>query len=539
MGKSDYPDPNPGIYILHTDGFLKIKDKGNWKPKPKSCMRSLLAFLAGAVIILYAATLFYPKWENQAGESSFGYDAFTYYGYLPAAFIYKDLKKQRFVDSIMDKYRFIPNHKPFVHEKSGNPVFTYSSGLALVYLPAFALAHVLAEPLGFPADGFSLPYQVIIQFWSILGVLVGLWYYRKLLRRYFSDSTAAWLLILLVFGTNFLNYTGIDVTLTHSWLFSFFVGLMLASDQYYRNPSYGYAAAMGIISGLCILIRPSEILVAVIPLFWGMGQVSLAAFRQRFQFLRRHISHLLLAFVLVLLIGSIQVAYWLYVTGEPLVYSYDDKGFSWLSPHFYLYTFSYRSGWLVYTPLMFFVFWAMLIHAKRGENRVALLGFFLLNYYVVSAWDIWWYGGMGGRAMVQSYAMAFMIIGSWWEWLKSTSAWIKGISYVLMALFAYVNIWFTYNAHAGQGLYDPSGMTSAYYWAVVGRSHVPEYTAIFKDTEEYFTGKPKDLRKLHALGMDPEGEPVVDCPNPASRKIVVPIQEDWVKKLDPREPFGQ
>lgn len=437
-------------------------------------MRSLLAFLAGAVIILYAATLFYPKWENQAGESSFGYDAFTYYGYLPAAFIYKDLKKQRFVDSIMDKYRFIPNHKPFVHEKSGNPVFTYSSGLALVYLPAFALAHVLAEPLGFPADGFSLPYQVIIQFWSILGVLVGLWYYRKLLRRYFSDSTAAWLLILLVFGTNFLNYTGIDVTLTHSWLFSFFVGLMLASDQYYRNPSYGYAAAMGIISGLCILIRPSEILVAVIPLFWGMGQVSLAAFRQRFQFLRRHISHLLLAFVLVLLIGSIQVAYWLYVTGEPLVYSYDDKGFSWLSPHFYLYTFSYRSGWLVYTPLMFFVFWAMLIHAKRGENRVALLGFFLLNYYVVSAWDIWWYGGMGGRAMVQSYAMAFMIIGSWWEWLKSTSAWIKGISYVLMALFAYVNIWFTYNAHAGQGLYDPSGMTSAYYWAVVGRSHVPE-----------------------------------------------------------------
>lgn len=132
--------------------------------------------------------------------------------------------------------------------------------------------------------------------------------------------------------------------------------------------------------------------------------------------------------------------------------------------------------------------------------------------------------------MVQSYAMAFMIIGSWWEWLKSTSAWIKGISYVLMALFAYVNVWFIYNAHAGQGLYDPSGMTSAYYWAVVGRFHVPEYTAIFKDTEEYFTGKPKDLRKLHALGMDPEGEPVVDCPNPASRKIVVPIQEDWVKK---------
>lgn len=43
-------------------------------------MRSLLAFMAGAVIILYAATLFYPKWENQAGESSFGYDAFTYYG---------------------------------------------------------------------------------------------------------------------------------------------------------------------------------------------------------------------------------------------------------------------------------------------------------------------------------------------------------------------------------------------------------------------------------------------------------------------------
>ena len=35
------------------------------------------------------------------------------------------------------------------------------------------------------------------------------------------------------------------------------------------------------------------------------------------------------------LVGFIQLAYWKYASGEWLVYSYEDQGFSWLKPHLY------------------------------------------------------------------------------------------------------------------------------------------------------------------------------------------------------------
>src|SRR5690606_25725334 len=102
---------------------------------------------------------------------------------------------------------------------------------------------------------------------------------------------------------------------------------------------------------------------------------------------------------------------------------------------------------------------------------------------------------MGGRAMVQSYAVVFIMMAAMVEALLSTK-WLKWPVFAIMAVFSYVNIWFTYNAHAGQGLYDPNGMTKAYYWAVVGRFRVPEYTERFKDTDEYFKGTPKNKRLL-------------------------------------------
>lgn len=464
-------------------------------------MLSRISYILCTAIILYAAFVFYPKWNNKGPETSLGWDACTYYWYLPATFIYQDLKKQEFGDSIIDKYGFVPTFEPFVHGRSGNVVITYSAGLALMHLPAFAIAHMLAEPSGYPADGFSLPYQVAVQLWSLLAALVGLWYFRQLLLRYFGDKVTAISLLLLVFGTNYLNYTGVDVTLTHSWLFTIYTLLMLNAGNFYASPNNKYAVRVGVLTGLAILIRPSEMIAVLIPLLWGMESISPRAIGNRFSFLLKNYKPVLLAALCVVLVGSVQVVYWLYVTGEPFVYSYDDKGFYWTKPHFFDYTFSYRSGWLVYTSLMFFVFAGLIVYLWKGKNKVAVISFFLLNYYIVAAWDVWWYGGMGGRAMVQSYAVAFFMMAALVDWLLHTK-WIKWPVFAVMAVFAYVNIWFTYNAHTYDGLYDPTGMTKAYYWAVVGRFDVPFETRKLKDTDELFKGEPKNMQLIYSYGFE-------------------------------------
>lgn len=508
-------------------------------------MLSRISYILCTAIILYAAFVFYPKWNNKGVETSLGWDAATYYWYLPATFIYHDLKEQKFGDSIIDKYGFTPSFdQSFVHE-SGNRVITYSSGLALMHLPAFGIAHALAEPLGFPADGFSLPYQVAVQLWSLLAALVGLWYFRQLLLRYFSDKATAISLLLLVFGTNYLNYTGVDVTLTHSWLFTIYTLLMLNAGNFYANPTTKYAIRIGLLTGLAILIRPSEMIAVLIPLAWGMNSILPAAIGNRLRFLQQHYKPVLLAVLCAVLVGSVQVIYWLYMTGEPLVYSYADKGFSWKQPHFFNYTLSYRSGWLVYTPLMFFAFAGLLVYLWKGKNKVAVISFFLLNYYIVAAWDVWWYGGMGGRAMVQSYAVAFMVIAALVEWLLTTR-WIKWPVFAVMAVFAHVNIWFTYNAHKAEGLYDPTGMTEAYYWAVVGRFNVPFETRKLKETDELFTGTPANMRLLRKYDFENDSTAWVDTPIAGLRsllfnesltyssKISVPFQPgdaDWIRSI--------
>ncbi len=481
-------------------------------------MLSRISYILCTALILYAAFVFYPKWNNKGPETSLGWDAATYYWYLPATFIYHDLKKQEFGDSIIDKYGFTPSfEQSFVHE-SGNRVITYSAGLALMHLPAFAIAHTLAKPLGYPADGFSLPYQVAVQLWSLLAALVGLWYFRKLLLRYFSDKTTAISLLLLVFGTNYLNYTGVDVTLTHSWLFTIYTLLMLNAGNFYATPNNKYAIRVGLLTGLAILIRPSEMIALVIPLLWGMESISPGAIKGRFSFLLKHYRPVLLAALCVGLVGSVQIVYWLYVTGEPFVYSYGDKGFSWKHPHFFDYSFSYRSGWLVYTPLMFFVFAGLIVYLLRGKNKVAIISFFLLNYYIVAAWDVWWYGGMGGRAMVQSYAVAFFMIAALVEWLLHTK-WIKWPVFAVMVVFAYVNIWFTYHAHAGNGLYDPVGMTKAYYWAVVGRFKVSDETNKLKDTDELFKGEPRNMQLIYSYGFEDDTTASGENPISGSRSL--------------------
>lgn len=461
-------------------------------------MKSLLAYIVCAITMLYAALVFYPKWQEEETESTIGWDVAGYYWYLPATFIYKDLKQQKFGDSIILKYRPSPEfQQSFVDEKSGNRVNVYSCGMSLMYLPAFTIAHIVAKPLGYPADGFSRPYQAAIAFQSLLVALLGLWLFRRLFKYYYSDGVVAILLLILAIGTNYLNYAAIETAQTHNYLFTLYAALLLCTYHYYRKPSIKYAVGIGLYIGLAVLIRPSEIIAILLPLLWGINKLSLSALKERAKFLLDHKKHFIIATTIIILIGSIQIFYWLYITGRPLVYSYRDQGFSWLSPHLYLYTLSSRSGWLTYTPMLFLSVIGIIPFIKYGKNRVGVLLFFILNLYIVSAWDIWWYGGTGGRAMIQSYPIILFPMATLLARLQYIR-WLKYIFIPIIVLFAYVNIWFTYQAHTQGGLYEPTSMTNQYLRAVIGRWEVPIETEKLKDAKEIYTKSPTNLKLIYS-----------------------------------------
>ena len=463
------------------------------------------------IFILLVGNVYYPKWQKKY-EATITWDVSGYYWYLPSIFIYKDLKQQRFGNEIIKKYHPSASFsQSFVHP-SGNRVMKYSAGLALQYLPFFGVAHLYAlNSDKYPADGFSRPYQLAISIGSWLVAIIGLFFLRRVLLQYFTDKNVALTLLVLVFATNYLNYSAIDGAMTHNWLFTIYALLIWSSIRFYERPTTPRAVGIGALVGLAALTRPTEIIGLLIPLLWAVDFPLPAGIKKRIHFVKRHWKKYLAALIIGGLIGSVQLFYWKYVTGSWLVYSYEDQGFSWLHPHIRPGLFSYKSGWLKYTPAMTFAllgFWVL--WREKRSFFLATIVFFGLFTYIAFAWDIWWYGGsLGQRSMVQSYAILAFPLTAFFQYILRKGKSFKITVGLLLLFFTYYNIWMTHQSHLG-GIFFTDQMTKAYFWKIFGRWHVPEDACKLMDTDEEFTGERMAVKPLLKIDFEDEKD-TLDC----------------------------
>ncbi len=462
-------------------------------------MNSKRTFWACFILLFVTSFFYYPKWSKPGSEATISWDVSGYYWYLPAIFIYKDVKKVGFGQKVIDKYHMTPDHNQQVmfHAKSGHYLMKYSIGQAIQYFPFFIIAHVLAKPLGFEADGFSLPYQFAIQFGSILICFLGLWFLRKALLEYFSDKVTAIVIVIISLATNYFNYAAIDNAMTHNYLFTWYAMLIYFTTLFYKSPSKRHALYIGLLVGICALTRPTDIIGIIIPALWGINEISGKIIIERLRYYWTNKTCLAITVAAIALLGSIQILYYKYVGNEFLIYTYGDQKFSWLHPHFKDYMFSFRTGWLIYTPAMLLAVIGIYFLIKRKTNWVALLLFAVVNTYIVTAWDIWWYGS---RAMVQSYPVLAFFIAASIEYFDKKAI-LKYISYVFVGLCIYLNLWWTHGVHRG-GYLDAYNSTKAYFYKSLGKWNIPvEYQKLY-DTNELFEEIRNNVKTVYENNFD-------------------------------------
>lgn len=89
------------------------------------------------------------------------WDVVSYYAYLPATFIYKDLSL-KFIDNYTGEHEFVfwPSTSP-----NGNYVIKTSMGLSYLYAPWFFIGHLIAMNTNYDAGGFSEPYKICFTVW--------------------------------------------------------------------------------------------------------------------------------------------------------------------------------------------------------------------------------------------------------------------------------------------------------------------------------------------------------------------------------------
>ncbi len=473
----------------------------------------------------------YHHWSNsKTGEGTvIEWDVISYYSYLPATFIYGDVTLG-FLDDKDFKYntKFWP-----VQLEDGNRLILTSMGLSILYSPFFFMAHWIAPLLGNTQDGFNSVYQLFLMLSSLFWVMMGLLVLRRLLLRYFSPPATAITLVLIGLGTNLFFYTVHEGPMSHGYNFAFITFFLSLVIRWYEAPTYRKSLLLGLVYGMIVLIRPSNILVGILLAGWGLS--SLEGLKRRPAFLFKHYRHLLLILLMFLIPWIPQMIYWKEVTGSFMFNSYSSSGsnFYFDSPHIFHLLFSFRKGWYLYTPLMLVASFGLFFLGRKCKGAAwPVTAYLVVQIYVLASWWSWWNGGSFGlRSFVDLYGvMAFplaAIVEVSME-RRKVLAWTTGVFLLLLLLLNQVQ-----TMQYQQGFIHHTGMTSKaykknflsfkddlWYWKMLS---LPDATlarlGIYYD---YYTGD--DNSGLKSMAME-EGMDLVQTQIESDRKLMKEISK--------------
>lgn len=410
----------------------------------KQKLAYFIKFPSISVIILICLTIIeihlnLARWNSRTVIS---WDTIGYYSYLPATFIEKDLKLSFINDSNVSRY----NGTKYVSIKyiEGYRVMKFPMGMAVLYAPFFAIAHVLATPLGYDNNGYSEIYQCFIEFSGLFYVLFGLIFLRKTLLLFYSEKTAALSLLFIFFGTNLLCYASIESPMSHTYTFSLFSIFIYYMIVFLKSPNVKYTMYLGILFGLIVLIRPINVLF-ILTVFL-LGVLSLEDFKIRLQLFIKYYHLVFLFFLITFLVILPQLAYWKYVTGHFFHFSYGKEHFYFNNPHVLQCLFGFRKGWLIYTPLIVFALMGIWFMRKQQTSLFFYLIIILLPLYVfiISCWWCWWYGGSySQRTLIDLYPLLCIGFAAFFHRISTSTILKKRIVYSIMTLLLLLNLFQT------------------------------------------------------------------------------------------------
>ncbi len=413
----------------------------------------------GLVLCLYRV--------NNIHEKEIAWDVLGYYLPLPATMVYDDplLRDMRWLRKVNEKYQLTPTLYMVSSNDEGEPMYFFLMGMALFYAPFFVLGHVSCFLLGYPPDGFSPPYHVALAVGGVCYTLIGLFFFRRILRTYFGEVVSAAVLLVTVFSTNYIHHCTLKNLETVNILFMLLCIIVWYTIQWHRHQKLSQLIVIGAGCTLMALVKPSEVVVVILPLLWQVH--SRDSLKDKIVLITRHAWQFVVVGVICILIATPQILYWLIRTGHPLYDSYKNPGIGldFLSPHILESLFSYRKGWLLYTPVM--LLYLLGLRSLYRENRrvfFPVVVYFFVAFYIIVSWTEWWYGAaFSNRPLIVTYPLLAIGFGYLLMGIRS-STWIRKLSFVLvLALCTALNQfqWWQLKHY----VLDPYRMTKEYYWA--------------------------------------------------------------------------
>ncbi|MGB0977796.1 MAG: hypothetical protein ACPGVV_00300 [Croceimicrobium sp.] len=408
------------------------------------------------------------------------WDITLYYHYLPALFIYDDLKFEQPVAEWGKRHFYMKT------DAEGNQFVKMTAGPAILYSPFFFMAHAYATFTDqYVADGFSEPYRFALLAAALAYALAGLYFLKRFLQHYVSAGIAALSSVLIFAGTNLPHYSFVE-PMSHVFSFALVCLILWRFEIYRRKASMKEVIIMALSAGFIILSRPTNIIVLLFPLLLIFIDKPLKG--------KQWISHPLVAALLIFLAVSPQLFYWKYMTGHWIVYSYTEEGFFFLDPEIWKGLFSYRKGWFVYSPLLFICIpgFYFLFKERKKEALAAMLSL-AFAFWVTFSWWCWWYGGsFGARALIEFLPFMALALAFSLQWLLGQKLYLK---IPALSLISFLALWSIFmNKQYKSSILHWDSMTKELFWKQFFIDHhikdhgkyldPPDYDAALKGAEE-------------------------------------------------------
>lgn len=391
------------------------------------------------VIMLLTVAVIWTNFNNHLWKEKHGvviHDVVGYYSYLPAAIIQQDLK----FDFVVKQPEHYFGHVIRLRTPDGGVYQKMTMGLAFLYLPFFLIGHVQALITGVPATGVTEPYLFWLVFSSMFYGMAGLLLLRKILKKFFSEKLTAFVLLVVTAGTNLFFYLTLEAAMSHAYNFFLFILFVWLTMRWYERKDFKTSIFLGLNFGLIGLIRPTNGLIVLFFLLYNIR--SFSDIGARIQLFLSQWKNILLIIIMAFLVVLPQLVFWKINTGSWFYYTYGEEGFFFNNPQIFRGLFSYRKGWLLYTPLMFFGLIGIFSLRKKAEAFfVPVLVFMVFNIYIIYSWWDWTYGGsFGSRPLIDSYGLMALSIAAFTDRVFDRKKLFGIILQVVMVLLMAFNI---------------------------------------------------------------------------------------------------
>ena len=441
---------------------------------------------------------------SHVNENEISWDVLGYYLYLPATFVHHDpmLNDISWLKQVNSEKNLAGTLYMVSENKKGQPMYFFLMGMALFYLPFFLGATAFTAITGFATDGFSWPYQYFLVIGGIIYMIIGLIYLRKILKHFFSEKLSALIIIIIVFGTNYINHLTIDNLGTVNVLFMLTAIIIWNTIKWHENFKSRHIIIIGVCFTLIALVKPSEIFVLFIPLLWNV--TSYEKFKEKISLLIANRKAVLITIGICLVLVLPQMIYWYLKTGSLIYDSYKNPGvgLDFLSPHIINILFSYRKGWLLYTPIMIFSLAGFyFVYKYNKQIFYAAVIYFLFSFYVIASWTEWWYGAaFSTRPLITTYPVLAICLGYFLLFIEKRKLITRVLFGITAVFFIFLNQfqWWQYKNY----ILDPYRETKQYYWATFLKTKVNDadrdLLKVYRDFsgEMKFTDKEKYQKSL-------------------------------------------